>query len=289
MILWNERQWRWEMLLCALVFQVIFLVELVGLWEMIVVDPGVHRISYENWGWLINDWQAPAYWENYFLRILAVAQALNVAAQVLFWANAVYVWLHRERFGHSRPIIAAEIVLVTAAALAVRWYIKYNVDFYRLFMYAIYPELLMLLQLVWVLKKRDPCAEKEEAAMTKRTSLEKVLLLLVLVLGVSLAAALYRLYAVNPLGSMFGMYQTERTDGAFYNAQFFDMDQYCLEVDNGQRTKFSQGTYESLGNNNYLLTDQATGESTLITLGHRGFYYYYAPIDTVLYFTKRAP
>lgn len=105
----------------------------------------------------------------------------------------------------------------------------------------------------------------------------------------SLAAALYRLYAVKPLGSMFGMYQTEWTDGAFYNAQFFDMDQYCLEVDNGQRTKFSQGTYESLGNNNYLLTDQATGESTLITLGHRGFYYYYAPIDTVLYFTKRAP
>lgn len=72
MILWNERQWRREMLLCALVFQVIFLVELVGLWEMIVVDPGVHRISYENWGWLINDWQAPAYWENYFLRILSV-------------------------------------------------------------------------------------------------------------------------------------------------------------------------------------------------------------------------
>lgn len=31
----------------------------------------------------------------------------------------------------------------------------------------------------------------------------------VLVLGVSLAAALYRLYAVNPLGSMFGMYQTK--------------------------------------------------------------------------------
>lgn len=289
MILWNERQWRREMLLCALVFQVIFLVELVGLWEMIVVDPGVHRISYENWDWLINDWQAPAYWENYFLRILAVAQALNVAAQVLFWANAVYVWLHRAQFRLSRPIIAVEIVLVTAAALAVRWYIKYNVDFYRLFMYAIYPELLMLLQLVWVLKKRDPCAEKAETAMTKRTSLEKVLLLLVLVLGVSLAAALYRLYALNPLGSMFGMYQTEWTDGAFYNAQFFNKDQYYLEVDDGQRTKFSQGTYESLGNNNYLLTDQATGESTLITLGHRGFYYYYAPIDTVLYFTKRAP
>lgn len=104
MILWNERQWRREMLLCALVFQVIFLVELVGLWEMIVVDPGVHRISYENWGWLINDWQAPAYWENYFLRILSVALALNWVAQVLFWANAVYVWLHRERFGHTaRP------------------------------------------------------------------------------------------------------------------------------------------------------------------------------------------
>ncbi len=160
MILWNERQWRREMLLCALVFQVIFLVELVGLWEMIVVDPGVHRISYENWGWLINDWQAPAYWENYFLRILSVALALNWVAQVLFWANAVYVWLHRERFGHSRLAIAAEIVLVTAAALAVRWYIKYNVDFYRLFMYAIYPELLMLLQLVWVLKAASCSAKR---------------------------------------------------------------------------------------------------------------------------------
>ena len=289
MILWNERQWRREMLLCALVFQAIFLIELIGLWGMIVVDPKVHLISYENWGWLCQEWQQPAWQHNYFTQITGTALALNWVAQVLFWANAVYVWLHRERFGHSRPVIAAEIVLVTAAALFIRWYIKYNVDFYRLFMYAIYPELLMLLQLVWVLKKRDPCAEKEEAATTKRTSLEKVLLLLVLVLGVSLAAALYRLYAVNPLGSMFGMYQTEWTDGAFYNAQFFNKDQYYLEVDDGQRTKFSQGTYESLGNNHYLLTDQATGESTLITQGHRGFYYYYAPIDTVLYFTKRAP
>lgn len=152
MILWNERQWRREMLLCALVFQVIFLVELVGLWEMIVVDPGVHRISYENWAGLINDWQAPAYWENYFLRILSVALALNWVAQVLFWANAVYVWLHRERFGHSRPAIAVEIVLVTAAALFVRWYIKYHVDFYRLFMYAILPGAAHAPQLVWVLK-----------------------------------------------------------------------------------------------------------------------------------------
>ena len=153
MILWNERQWRREMLLCALVFQVIFLVELVGFWEMIVVDPGVHRIPYENWGWLINDWQPPAYWESNSLRILTVAQALNVAALALFWANAVYVWFHRERFGHSRPVIVVEIGLVTSAALFLRWYIKYHVDFYRLFMYAIYPELLMLLQLVWVLKR----------------------------------------------------------------------------------------------------------------------------------------
>lgn len=59
MILWNERQWRREMLLCALVFQVIFLVELVGLLGDDRGGPGVHRISYENWGWLINDWQAP--------------------------------------------------------------------------------------------------------------------------------------------------------------------------------------------------------------------------------------
>ena len=48
----------------------------------------------------------------------------------------------------------------TAAALAVRWYIKYNVDFYRLFMYAIYPELLVLLQLVWVLKAASCSAKR---------------------------------------------------------------------------------------------------------------------------------
>lgn len=55
MILWNERQWRREMLLCALIFQAIFLIELVGLWGMIVVDPKVHLISYENWGWLCQE------------------------------------------------------------------------------------------------------------------------------------------------------------------------------------------------------------------------------------------
>ena len=107
-------------------------------------------------------------------------------------------------------------------------------------------------------------------------------------LALALAAALYRLYAVNPLGSMSGMYQTDWVDTKLYNAQFFGGDQYYFEVDDGRRTKFSQGTYESLGNHSYLLTDQTTGESTLIAQGHRGFYYYYAPTDTVLYFTKRA-
>ena len=160
MILWNERQWRREMLLCALVFQAIFLIELIGLWGMIVVDPKVHFISYENWGWLCQEWQQPAWQHNYFTQITGTALALNWVAQVLFWANAVYVWLHRERFGHSRLAIAAEIVLVTAAALAVRWYIKYNVDFYRLFMYAIYPELLMLLQLFWALRAAPCFTEK---------------------------------------------------------------------------------------------------------------------------------
>ena len=96
MILWNERQWRREMLLCALVFQAIFLIELVGLWGMIVVDPKVHLISYENWGWLCQEWQQPAWQHNYFTQITGTALALNWVAQVLFWANAVYVWLHRE-------------------------------------------------------------------------------------------------------------------------------------------------------------------------------------------------
>lgn len=160
MILWNERQWRREMLLCALLFQAIFLIELVGLWGMIVVDPKVHFISYENWGWLCQEWQRPAWQHNYFTQITGTALALNWIAQVLFWANAVYVWFHRERFGHTRPAIAVEIVLVTAAALFIRWYIKYHVDFYRLFMYAIYPELLMLLQLVWVLKAASCSAKR---------------------------------------------------------------------------------------------------------------------------------
>lgn len=84
---------------------------------------------------------------------------------------------------------------------------------------------------------------RRETATTKRTSLEKVLLLLVLVLGVSLAAALYRLYALNPLGSMFGMYQTEWTDGAFYNAQFFNKDQYYLEVDVALQTSCEKFSY----------------------------------------------
>lgn len=147
------RYWRREMLVCALLFQVIFLVEVICFRNMIIVDPNVHIISYENWGYFIHDWQPPAYWTQYFLQINGTVQVLNVAAQALFWANAVYVWLHRAQFRLSRPVIAVEIVLVTAAALAIRWYIKYNVDFYRLFMYAIYPELLMLLQLSWGMRK----------------------------------------------------------------------------------------------------------------------------------------
>ena len=125
--------------------------------------------------------------------------------------------------------------------------------------------------------------------MTRRSNLEIFLLILTGILSVCLFASLYRVYSIAPLGSIRGLYQTELVEGNFYNAQFFGDNQYYIEVDNGQRNKLTEGVFENIGDDNYLITDAASGQSTLITLRHNGFYYYYKPIDKVLYFTKRAP
>ncbi len=119
--------------------------------------PGAIASGYEHVGWLINGLAGPPYWENYFLRILSVGSGPELGGTgPLLVPTPVYVWLHRERFGHSavrahrrgdqfwsrrrslvRPVGTSSITWISTACLC-------TPIFNRV--------LLMLLQRVWVLK-----------------------------------------------------------------------------------------------------------------------------------------
>lgn len=63
MIRLNEK-WKNQIILSGIIFQFAFLLEILIFHDIIIVDPLVHRISYENWMWFVLEWKPPEYWVN---------------------------------------------------------------------------------------------------------------------------------------------------------------------------------------------------------------------------------
>lgn len=140
----KKTTWGRTILWSGLIFQIIFLFELFFLYEFIIVNPEIHKISYENWGWLVHEWTPPVYRRDYFLPILTAARVLNTVFQGLFGIFIIYLFLRRKQFSFSGRSIVLPVIALTLVHLALRFYIMYHVDFYRLYMDALYPEMLAL-------------------------------------------------------------------------------------------------------------------------------------------------
>ena len=148
--------WKRMIFWSGIAFQIIFLFELFFLYEFIIVNPEIHRISYENWGWLIHQWTPPAYRRDYFLPILTAAKVLNAVFQGLFGIFILYLFLRRKQFALSGKSIVLPVIALSLVHVAIRFYIMYYVDFYRLYMDALYPEMLALYMIYYGRRLQPP-------------------------------------------------------------------------------------------------------------------------------------
>lgn len=152
----SEQVWKRWMLLGGCLFLVIFLLEIVLFRDIIVVDPRVHHISYENWSFWI-EWTPPPYWSAHSALILSGALLVHTAFQALYTVFLVYIFLKNSQFSLKRRYIVLAVIGLICTDLLLRWYIRCHVDFYRLYMYSTYSAL-MSLYIIWC-SRRNPKAD----------------------------------------------------------------------------------------------------------------------------------
>lgn len=134
--------WKKAILLSGIVFQVIFLIEVVLFSDIVIVDPSAHNITYDNWKWVVLEWDPPEYWALHSSVLTSTVMVINVAFQLIFGIELTYIFIKIERFPFNRMKFLLSIVFLIIVDVAIRVYIKYNVNFYRLYMYSVYNELI---------------------------------------------------------------------------------------------------------------------------------------------------
>ena len=144
MIRLNKISWKNQIIFSGILFQIVFLLEILIFHDIIIVDPSVHNVSYENWMWFVSEWKPPEYWTTHYETIIAAIEIINTVFQMIFGINIIYIFIKIKEFSLKRIwFVVAVGVLILLDAL-IHYYIRYNVDFYRLYMYSTYNELISL-------------------------------------------------------------------------------------------------------------------------------------------------
>ncbi len=166
MIQSKKYNWKTLLLVSGIAFQIIFLLEVILLSDYAVIDPSVHIISFANWKKLIETWDPSGFWAQHGVAISAAVRYVNAAFQLLFGAAWVYLFIKNERFSLSRRKLVLGCLLVALIAAAIRVYIKYNVDYYRLYMYSIFTELLAvyMIRLSRSIRRRGEASKEKEGS-----------------------------------------------------------------------------------------------------------------------------
>ena len=136
--------WKNKFILTGTAFSLIFLLEILLFYDIIIVDPAVHHISYENWKWFLFEWTPPEYWAFSSSSIIAGVKLLSTTFQILFGGELVFIFINNEKFLVKKRTIVLTLLILIAINILVCWYIKYNVEFYHPYMYSIFTELLGL-------------------------------------------------------------------------------------------------------------------------------------------------
>lgn len=145
----SSKNWRRQIIFSGMLFLVVFLLELVLFYDWIIIDPAVHHISYENWMWWINEWVPPKYWHDHLAVIVTTVRTVNLLFQIVFDINLAYIFIKNNEFSVKRTRMLLAVGTMIVAKVLIHFYIKQNIDFYRLYMYSINNALTALYLLYW--------------------------------------------------------------------------------------------------------------------------------------------
>lgn len=156
----------WRKLFClgGVFFQVIFLLELFLFFDDVVVDPSVHRISYENWNQVVTEWNTSGFWAQNAETIIEAVKLVNIAFQLFFVVALTGIFIKNESFSVSRRWLVLGYLLVALLSAMIQYYIKYHADFYRLYMYSIFNEMVAT-YLIWLTQFPQIARRKHGAAI----------------------------------------------------------------------------------------------------------------------------
>lgn len=132
--------WKKVIFSSGIIFQILFMLEIVLFSNIIIIDPSVHKISYENWIFYIQQWQSPDFWSLHSQLIVNSTLIINLIFRLIYDVELIYIFLNSKHFALNRKAFVIAIILICFLNVLISLYIKYYVDFYRLYMYSIYPE-----------------------------------------------------------------------------------------------------------------------------------------------------
>ncbi len=124
--------------LCCVVIEILFL------HDAIVVDPKVHHISYENWKWMVYEWEEPEYYDFYCSTLEPMIDGVNLLFEVVLGFFLCYIFVYSKHFMLKRVSVGIAIAIIVVAEVLLSYYFRYGVDFYRVYMYSSYNVLVSL-------------------------------------------------------------------------------------------------------------------------------------------------
>lgn len=146
--------WGRVILPSGIIYLAIFLAAVAAFSDVIVVDPAYHHISYENWIWCLDVYKSPAWWDLTSDYFFTAEKIVNFAFRLLFHINLAYIFIKREQFLTTRKAVVLTVAAIAILDTVLHYYIRFYVDFYRMYMYGTGNAMFALYMVYCGLKRR---------------------------------------------------------------------------------------------------------------------------------------
>ncbi|MFI3249791.1 MAG: hypothetical protein R3Y07_02360 [Eubacteriales bacterium] len=135
----------------SLVYLAVLGLEALLFQDIIVFDPRQHLFTFEYYTYYMQEWVMPSYWEEYSPLILLVVLGMNLGFSSLSQFFLLFMWLgkyEKDTISIAKPWLFLSYWVVVGLDLGIRWFLKNQIEYYRVFMYGSFPALLALLILI---------------------------------------------------------------------------------------------------------------------------------------------
>ena len=102
--------WKKVIFSSGIIFQILFMLEIVLFSNIIIIDPSVHKISYENWIFYIQQWQSPDFWSLLGRDTVNPILIINLIFRLIYDVELIYIFLNSKHFALNRKAFVIAII-----------------------------------------------------------------------------------------------------------------------------------------------------------------------------------